>query len=125
MLQRVTTQALARMPRAARRCSEQPTVIKTRPISSTASTKPQLAPAIFPLAGLSKPRVRALADQVGFRNYDKPDSTGICFIGERDFQAFLKRYIDTTPGPIVQRPMAKSWANMTVWHSTPSASAAD
>lgn len=64
-------------------------------------TQAQLEPAIFPLAGLSKPRVRELADEAGFRNYDKPDSTGICFIGERDFQAFLKRYIDTTPGAIV------------------------
>ena len=64
-------------------------------------TQQQLAPALFPLAGLSKPEVREIADRVGFGNHDKPDSTGICFIGERDFQAFLKRYIDTTPGEIV------------------------
>jgi tRNA-specific 2-thiouridylase len=32
--------------------------------------------------------------------YDKPDSTGICFIGERPFQEFLSRYLRTEPGPI-------------------------
>ena len=33
--------------------------------------------------------------------FDKPDSTGICFIGERPFREFLARYIPTTPGDIV------------------------
>lgn len=61
----------------------------------------QLAHAIFPLAELTKPEVRELADQAGFANFDKPDSTGICFIGERDFRAFLARYIATSPGPII------------------------
>ena len=61
----------------------------------------QLAATIFPLAGLTKPAVRALADEAGFANFDKPDSTGICFIGERDFRGFLARYIDSRPGPIV------------------------
>ncbi len=61
----------------------------------------QLEAAIFPLAGLTKPRVRAMADAAGFANFNKADSTGICFIGERDFQAFLARYIDRQPGPIV------------------------
>ncbi|RZU98105.1 tRNA 2-thiouridine(34) synthase MnmA [Spiribacter vilamensis] len=60
----------------------------------------QLEAAIFPLAGLTKPAVRRLADQAGFNNFDKPDSTGICFIGERDFRGFLGRYIDSRPGPI-------------------------
>ncbi|TQF01068.1 MAG: tRNA 2-thiouridine(34) synthase MnmA [Spiribacter salinus] len=60
-----------------------------------------LSRAIFPLANLAKPEVRRLADSAGFGNYDKPDSTGICFIGERDFRAFLARYISTSPGPIV------------------------
>ncbi len=61
----------------------------------------QLAPAIFPLATLTKARVRELADEAGFANFDKPDSTGICFIGERDFRAFLGQYIAADPGPIV------------------------
>jgi len=61
----------------------------------------QLEAALFPLAGLTKTEVRALADQAGFENFNKPDSTGICFIGEREFQGFLGRYIDRRPGPIV------------------------
>lgn len=61
----------------------------------------QLAKAIFPLADLVKTDVRQLADQAGFANHDKPDSTGICFIGPRDFRSFLARYINFSPGPIV------------------------
>lgn len=61
----------------------------------------QLEQAVFPLAGLTKAEVRGRADAAGFANHDKPDSTGICFIGERDFTAFLGRYIPRTPGPIV------------------------
>lgn len=61
----------------------------------------QLAKALFPLADLLKTEVRKLADQAGFANHDKPDSTGICFIGPRDFRSFLGRYIDFSPGPMV------------------------
>jgi tRNA-specific 2-thiouridylase len=45
--------------------------------------------------------VRALAREAGLPVFDKPDSTGICFIGERPFREFLARYIPTTPGEIV------------------------
>ena len=61
----------------------------------------QLEAAMFPLAGLAKARVRELADRAGFANFNKPDSTGICFIGERDFRGFLARYIEPAPGPVV------------------------
>jgi len=61
----------------------------------------QLEPAVFPLTGLTKAEVRRRADAAGFANHDKPDSTGICFIGERDFTDFLGRYIAPTPGAIV------------------------
>jgi tRNA-specific 2-thiouridylase len=44
--------------------------------------------------------VRRLAREAGLSVYDKPDSTGICFIGERPFQEFLSRYLRTAPGPI-------------------------
>ncbi len=60
----------------------------------------QLARAHFPLAELEKPVVREMADEAGFDNFDKKDSTGICFIGERDFRAFLQQYIATDPGPM-------------------------
>lgn len=61
----------------------------------------QLARAVFPLADLMKTEVRQMADQAGFANHAKPDSTGICFIGPRDFRTFLNRYIEFSPGPMV------------------------
>jgi tRNA-uridine 2-sulfurtransferase len=61
----------------------------------------QLAPACFPLAGLSKARVRALARAAGLPVADKKDSTGICFVGERPFRAFLAAYVPPAPGAIV------------------------
>ena len=56
---------------------------------------------LFPLGELTKSEVRALARDAGLPVFDKPDSTGICFIGERPFREFLARYIPTTPGDIV------------------------
>jgi len=61
----------------------------------------QLAVSRFPLGGLRKDAVRAMAADAGFDNFDKKDSTGICFIGERDFRAFLAQYIQGRPGDIV------------------------
>ena len=55
----------------------------------------------FPLGELRKSEVRALARTAGLPVFDKPDSTGICFIGERPFREFLARYIPTSPGDIV------------------------
>jgi tRNA-specific 2-thiouridylase len=56
---------------------------------------------LFPLGELTKPEVRRLAREAGLPVFDKPDSTGICFIGERPFREFLANYIPTTPGDIV------------------------
>ena len=56
---------------------------------------------LFPLGDLAKSEVRALAREAGLPVFDKPDSTGICFIGERPFREFLARYIPTSPGDIV------------------------
>jgi tRNA-specific 2-thiouridylase len=56
---------------------------------------------LFPLGDLEKREVRALAREAGLPVFDKPDSTGICFIGERPFREFLARYIPTSPGDIV------------------------
>jgi tRNA-specific 2-thiouridylase len=60
----------------------------------------QLARTLFPLGELRKTEVRAIAQRIGLSNAAKRDSTGICFIGERPFRAFLGRYLPTQPGPI-------------------------
>jgi tRNA-specific 2-thiouridylase len=61
----------------------------------------QLAPVMFPLGGMTKRDVRAIAKREGIPTYAKRDSTGICFIGERPFRDFLARYLPRTPGPIM------------------------
>ncbi len=61
----------------------------------------QLARSHFPLGELTKPQVRARAQAAGLPNHDKKDSTGICFIGERRFRDFLRRFLPARPGPVV------------------------
>jgi tRNA-specific 2-thiouridylase len=58
----------------------------------------QLARARFPLGDLDKREVRRLAREAGLPVHAKKDSTGICFIGERPFTAFLARYLNADPG---------------------------
>ncbi|HRO63785.1 tRNA 2-thiouridine(34) synthase MnmA [Thermomonas sp.] len=60
----------------------------------------QLAFTRFPLGELHKDAVRRLAAARGLGTATKRDSTGICFIGERDFRAFLARYLPSQPGDI-------------------------
>ncbi|MBM4192659.1 MAG: tRNA 2-thiouridine(34) synthase MnmA [Gammaproteobacteria bacterium] len=60
----------------------------------------QLEAALFPLGELTKIEVRERARAAGLLVHDKPDSTGICFIGERPFYEFLNQYIAHAPGPI-------------------------
>ncbi len=59
--------------------------------------------ALFPLSDLEKPQVREIAQQQGFLNATKKDSTGICFIGERKFKDFLSEYMLAKPG-VMQTP---------------------
>jgi tRNA-uridine 2-sulfurtransferase len=59
-----------------------------------------LSKTLFPIGGLQKAQVRRMAHAAGLPVFDKPDSTGICFIGERPFQEFLSRHLRTEPGPI-------------------------
>ncbi|MCW5626506.1 MAG: tRNA 2-thiouridine(34) synthase MnmA, partial [Burkholderiales bacterium] len=61
----------------------------------------QLSRTLFPLASHLKRDVRALAERLALPNHAKKDSTGICFIGERPFRAFLSRYMPTDPGDMV------------------------
>lgn len=63
----------------------------------------QLARALFPVGGLQKRQVRELAAKADLVTHDKKDSTGICFIGERNFREFLSHYLPTRPG-LMQTP---------------------
>ncbi len=56
---------------------------------------------LFPIGELPKSEVRRLAAQAGLATHAKKDSTGICFIGERNFPQFLSRYLQRDPGPMV------------------------
>ncbi len=60
----------------------------------------QLAAARFPLGDLLKREVREMAAEAGLPVAAKKDSTGICFIGERDFRSFLAGYLPAQPGEI-------------------------
>lgn len=60
----------------------------------------QLERVLFPVGALAKDEVRALARAAGLPTHDRPDSTGICFIGERPFREFLARYLPARPGEI-------------------------
>ena len=60
----------------------------------------QLESVLFPLGELEKREVRQIARRHGLAVYDKKDSTGICFIGERRFKDFLKTYLPPRPGNI-------------------------
>ncbi len=53
---------------------------------------------LFPIGGMMKSEVRELARQAGLPVAEKKDSTGICFIGKRDFSSFLKNYLAFQPG---------------------------
>lgn len=60
----------------------------------------QLRHVLFPIGDLTKPEVRRLARAAKLPNHDRPDSTGICFIGERNHPQFLARFLDPQPGDI-------------------------
>ncbi|QQE80219.1 tRNA 2-thiouridine(34) synthase MnmA [Alicyclobacillus sp. SO9] len=59
-----------------------------------------LSRAMFPIGHLPKKEVRAIAERAGLATAAKKDSTGICFIGERNFRQFLSQYLPAQPGEI-------------------------
>ena len=61
----------------------------------------QLANVLFPLSDLPKPEVRKIAEANGLATAGKKDSTGICFIGERNFRKFLQNYLPAKRGKIM------------------------
>lgn len=62
-----------------------------------------LSKAMFPVGGLTKAEIRAIAREAGLPVSAKKDSTGVCFIGERNFREFLKNYLPAQPGDICTR----------------------
>ncbi|WP_017755912.1 tRNA 2-thiouridine(34) synthase MnmA [Calidifontibacillus oryziterrae] len=60
----------------------------------------QLSKVMFPLGQLPKSEVRKIAAEAGLATATKKDSTGICFIGERNFKEFLSNYLPAQPGPM-------------------------
>ncbi len=60
-----------------------------------------LSKTLFPIGEMTKSEVRKIADEINLPNSGKKDSTGICFIGERDFKAFLQQYLPAKPGNII------------------------
>lgn len=67
----------------------------------------QLKYAIFPLGELTKPEVRAIAKKNNLSIANKKDSTGICFIGERNFKEFLENYLPAKSGKTVDAKTQK------------------
>jgi tRNA-uridine 2-sulfurtransferase len=60
----------------------------------------QLSKTLFPVGHLTKKEVREIAAKAGLRTANKKDSTGVCFIGERDFNKFLSNYLPAKRGEI-------------------------
>ncbi|MDR2832760.1 MAG: tRNA 2-thiouridine(34) synthase MnmA [Streptococcaceae bacterium] len=61
----------------------------------------QLNKTMFPLGHLQKSEVRAIAERAGLATAKKKDSTGVCFIGEKNFKEFLNNYLPATPGKMM------------------------
>lgn len=73
----------------------------------------QIENVIFPVGNLLKPEVRKIAEENGLSTAEKKDSTGVCFIGERNFREFLKKYIPMQEGdikPLTAKPSARTAA---------------
>ena len=61
----------------------------------------QLSKTMFPIGHLPKPEVRRIAEEAGLYTAKKKDSTGVCFIGERNFREFLSGYLPAKSGKMI------------------------
>jgi tRNA-specific 2-thiouridylase len=64
-------------------------------------SKDQFQNVLFPVGDMEKKEVRKIAEEYHLITASKKDSTGICFIGERNFKNFLKNYLPNQPGDVV------------------------
>ncbi|AUX11747.1 tRNA 2-thiouridine(34) synthase MnmA [Latilactobacillus sakei] len=67
----------------------------------SALSQDQLQKSMFPIGHMQKSEVRRLAEEAGLATAKKKDSTGICFIGERNFKQFLGEYLPAQPGKMM------------------------
>lgn len=61
----------------------------------------ELSRALFPIGRMRKPEVRALAAMLGLPNAARPDSQGLCFVGDVDMRDFLRQFISVRPGTVL------------------------
>ena len=61
----------------------------------------QLKKTLFPVGNMTKAEVRRIAEEAGLPVSQKKDSTGVCFIGERNFKKFLQGFLPAQPGDMV------------------------
>ncbi|MCD0800449.1 tRNA 2-thiouridine(34) synthase MnmA, partial [Staphylococcus aureus] len=61
----------------------------------------QLSKVMFPIGDIEKSEVRRIAEEQGLVTAKKKDSTGICFIGEKNFKTFLSQYLPAQPGDMI------------------------
>lgn len=64
-------------------------------------SREQFNDVLFPIGELTKPEVRKIAEKIGLTTARKKDSTGICFIGERNYQKFIHNFLKSYPGDII------------------------
>lgn len=76
-------------------------IIKNQTYFLSQVSKEQLKNVIFPIGDYTKKEVRTLANELGFITANKKGSSGICFIGERNFTQFLENYLPNIPGDVV------------------------
>ena len=66
---------------------------------------------LFPIGHIEKKQVREIAEKFGLTTFNKKDSTGICFIGERNFKKFLSNYIKAQKGKFIHLESGRSLGN--------------
>lgn len=71
----------------------------------------QLAMSLFPLGELTKEEVRDLAHQIWLPNADRPDSQGLCFIGDVPIKEFLARQFPKVKGDVLDTDGKKVWTH--------------
>lgn len=73
---------------------------------------------LFPVGGMLKPEVKKIANDVGLPNWNRPESMGVCFIGEMNMKQFLGRYIASEKGDIVDTSGHKLGEHDGAWYYT-------